>query len=101
VGGSKERGKVDRVARRYFVRGNVQGVGYRAFAVMAGKSAGVDGWTRNLDDGRVEVYAVGDPVRLSNLEGQLRMGPRWADVRGVEASEDVVDAKIRGFQIRY
>ncbi len=90
-----------RQARRYLVRGSVQGVGYRAFAVRAANTAGVEGWTRNLDDGRVEVYAVADPGILSDFEGLLRRGPRFADVRGVEVAEDVIDAKIRGFQIRY
>jgi acylphosphatase len=89
------------VARRYFVSGRVQGVGYRAFAVLAGRQAGVEGWARNLDDGRVEVYAVGTPSQLSDLEGQLRMGPRMSDVRGVEILEDVPDSRIAGFNIKY
>jgi acylphosphatase len=45
------------------------------------------GYVRNLDDGRVEVYAAGPPDKLSELAGALRKGPRLADVRGVEEQE--------------
>jgi len=42
---------------------------------------------RNLDDGRVEVYAAGLPDKLSDLSAALRKGPRFSDVRGVEEQE--------------
>ena len=52
------------IAKRYFIRGRVQGVGFRYFAQRAAAELGVTGYTRNLDDGRVEVYAVGTPDQL-------------------------------------
>jgi len=75
------------IARRWFVRGRVQGVGYRWFAQRAADSLGLAGYARNLDDGRVEVYAVGPVAQLEKLAGLLYTGPRWADVRGVEEQE--------------
>jgi acylphosphatase len=42
-------------AKRYFIRGRVQGVGFRYFAQREAVQLGVRGYTRNLDDGRVEV----------------------------------------------
>ncbi len=77
-------------ARRFVVRGRVQGVGYRYFAQRAAESLGVSGYVRNLDDGRVEVYAVGPQQKLSELAGRLYQGPRWADVRGVDEEEAAV-----------
>ena len=74
-------------ARRWFVRGRVQGVGYRYFAQRAAESLGLRGYARNLDDGRVEVYAAGPETKLSELAGMLYRGPRWADVRGVDEEE--------------
>lgn len=74
-------------ARRWFVRGRVQGVGYRYFAQRAAESLGLSGYVRNLDDGRVEVYAVGPEKKLSDLVGMLHKGPRWADVHGVSEEE--------------
>ena len=78
------------IARRWFVRGRVQGVGYRYFAQRSAAALGLAGYTRNLDDGRVEVYAVGPPARLKELGGLLYRGPRWADVRGVDEQEAAV-----------
>jgi len=78
-------------ARRWLVRGRVQGVGYRWFAQRAAAELGLTGYTRNLDDGRVEVYAAGPVEKLSELAGKLHHGPRWADVRGVEEQEAAVE----------
>ena len=75
------------IARRYLIRGRVQGVGFRYFAQRVAADIGVNGYTRNLDDGRVEVYAIGSSEQLSELSGRLWKGPRLADVRGVEEQE--------------
>ncbi len=85
-------------ARRYFVRGRVQGVGYRWFVERVAAELGLAGYVRNLDDGRVEVYAAGSPAALAELSGMLWKGPRWADVRGVDEQEAAVE-KRTGFHI--
>jgi acylphosphatase len=77
-------------ARRWYVRGRVQGVGYRAFAQRSAQSLGLTGYARNLDDGRVEVYAAGPADKVAELTPLLHRGPRWADVRGVEEQEAAV-----------
>jgi acylphosphatase len=74
-------------ARLYLVRGRVQGVGYRDYAQRVATMLGLAGYVRNLDDGRVEVYATGPPNKLSDLSAALRKGPRLSDVRGVEEQE--------------
>jgi acylphosphatase len=79
------------VARRYFVRGRVQGVGFRWFVEKAAADLDLTGYVRNLDDGRVEVYAVGPLDKLSELAGLLWKGPRWSDVRGVDEQEAAVE----------
>jgi acylphosphatase len=85
-------------ARRWIVRGRVQGVGFRYFAQHAAADLGLTGYARNLDDGRVEVYAAGAEERLQQLAGLLHRGPRWADVRGVEEQEAAVH-QYGGFRI--
>lgn len=90
--------KKDKVARRYFVRGRVQGVGFRYFVQHSGSLLGLDGYARNLDDGRVEVYARGTAEQLRELSGLLWKGPRMSDVRGVEEEESAPES-IRGFHI--
>ena len=74
-------------ARRYFVRGRVQGVGYRYYVERTALDLGLSGYARNLDDGRVEVYAAGTPEQVAELSGYLRKGPRWSEVRGVDEQE--------------
>jgi len=86
-------------ARRWLVRGRVQGVGFRYFVQRKAVELGLDGWTRNLDDGTVEVYAAGPLERLSDLAAALHVGPRMAEVRGVDELEDVV-RKTAGFSVR-
>jgi acylphosphatase len=74
-------------ARRYLVSGRVQGVGYRDYAQRVATSLGLTGFVRNLDDGRVEVYAAGRPEQLADLASALHKGPRLSEVRGVEERE--------------
>jgi acylphosphatase len=87
------------VAKRWFVEGLVQGVGFRYFVQKEATALGVRGWARNLDDGRVEVYAVGASKQLSDLAAILHAGPRMAQVRSVEEREDTVE-DLSGFRIR-
>lgn len=77
-------------AKRWFVRGRVQGVGYRDFAQRAAVAMGLTGYAHNLDDGRVEVYAVGPADKLSELAGILHHGPRLGEVHGVEEHEAAI-----------
>ncbi len=77
----------------------MQGVGFRYFVQTKATELELEGWARNLDDGRVEVYAVGPPERLSDLAAALHIGPRVADVRSVEELEDAVQ-ELFGFFVR-
>jgi acylphosphatase len=90
--------KNEKTARRYIVRGRVQGVGYRYFARNAALAIGLRGYARNLDDGTVEVYASGAPEQLSELAGLLWKGPRFAEVRGVEEQEAAIENR-GGFDV--
>jgi len=79
-------------ARRYFVRGRVQGVGYRYFVQRAATRLGLTGYVRNLEDGRVEVHAEGDNRALSDLAGLLSKGPPGALVHSVNEEESSAHA---------
>jgi len=86
-------------ARRYIIRGRVQGVGFRWFVESVAKAIGVRGWTRNLDDGTVEVYAVGEPEQHEELVSRLWVGPGAARVEDVRQQEAEIE-KLSGFHIR-
>ncbi|MBI4875987.1 MAG: acylphosphatase [Acidobacteria bacterium] len=87
------------VARRFFVSGRVQGVGYRYFVERHAGQLGLDGYARNLDDGRVEVYTAGSRETVNELARLLRQGPRWSDVREVQELEAPAE-RCHGFRIR-
>lgn len=78
-------------ARRYYVSGMVQGVGYRFFVQRVAARLGIAGYVKNLPDGRVEVYAIGSAEKLRELGGELKRGPRAASVDEVgEVEEEVL-----------
>ena len=89
-----------RVARRYVVRGRVQGVGFRYFTHAAAVQAGVGGWVRNNPDGTVEIAAVGEPDTLVRLEQEIRRGPPGARVDQVAVRDDPAAAAELYFRIR-
>jgi len=92
----------DRTARRFFVSGIVQGVGYRFFAQRAARRLGISGYARNLRDGRVEVYAVGTEIVLETFRTELRRGPAAASVSHLEVEKTVVDSQYSvEFSIEY
>jgi acylphosphatase len=83
-----------------FVRGRVQGVGFRWWVRARALELGLVGHARNTDDGRVEVVAEGDPETLQRLldllaeqpSGHHRPGrvesvstPLWGRPQGVNA----------------
>jgi len=74
--------------RRFWVRGLVQGVFFRASTAREATRLGLTGWARNLDDGRVEVLACGLPDAVDALAAWLRDGPPQARVEGVEARDE-------------
>jgi acylphosphatase len=73
---------------RFLVSGMVQGVGFRWFVARHARSLGLRGHARNLSDGRVEVVVSGPPESLARLEQLLLAGPAYAQVEGVERSEE-------------
>ncbi len=87
-------------ARRYIVRGRVQGVGFRWFVDFEARQLGLAGWVRNLPDGTVEALAMGTQEQLAALYQKLKKGPRAARVDEVLESpaEPVEGLKTFGIQ---
>jgi len=78
---------VETQAKRFFVSGRVQGVGFRFFAERTATSLGVGGYVKNLYDGRVEVYAIGSAEQIDGLKNALQRGPRMAGVDRVDEQD--------------
>ena len=87
------------IARRYIVRGRVQGVGFRWFVDYEARQLGLAGWVRNNFDGTVEVLAVGSEQQQTALRRKLRQGPRAARVDEVKESPAEPVADLTTFRI--
>ena len=72
------------VARKFSIRGEVQGVGYRFFAQRAAARHQVVGYVRNCPDGTVEALVEGSDSSVEAFKHDLATGPQWAVVDQVE-----------------
>lgn len=87
--------------KHWFVSGQVQGVGFRAFTYESATDLKLKGWVRNLSDGRVEIVAEGDAATIGKLLEKVKKGPQFGRVDGVK--EGTVDSKEKlgeKFEIR-
>lgn len=73
-----------KVARKFLISGEVQGVGYRFFAQRAAARHQIVGYVRNLKDGRVEAFAEGIAADVEAFKHDLATGPAYASVANVE-----------------
>ena len=85
-------------ARRAILSGQVQGVGFRAFAQRAARETGVRGWVRNLPDGTVETAVEGEDAAVERYLDRLRRGPRVGQVTAV-TEEDLPPQGFQAFEI--
>ena len=74
----------DRVRAHVFIAGRVQNVNFRTYTRDEARRAGVDGWVKNLDDGRVEAVFEGTRGGVQRLVSWCYSGPPSAEVEHVE-----------------
>jgi acylphosphatase len=89
----------ERIARKFFIRGDVQGVGYRFFAQRVAARHQVVGYVKNLDDGRVEVLAEGPAPQVEAFKHELLTGPRFSSVDHIEEINLDVAGSYSSFRI--
>ena len=90
----------DRVRVHVFVSGTVQGVYYRANTRDTARERGVDGWVRNLEDGRVEAVFEGDEASVKAMIEWCHSGSPRATVDDVDVEYEPPEGES-GFEIRY
>jgi acylphosphatase len=69
------------------IRGRVQAVGFRAWALFEAEALGLRGWVRNRRDGSVEALLIGAEESIAAMIEACRRGPPAARVTAVESSE--------------
>ena len=72
------------VARKFVISGEVQGIGFRYFAMRSAARHQVLGYVRNLEDGRVEALAEGPPQAVEEFKHDLAAGPANSHVNHFE-----------------
>jgi acylphosphatase len=87
------------VRRRVHVAGRVQGVWFRESCRDRALAAGVSGWVRNLDDGRVEVVLEGPAAAVDDVVAWCRRGPPRARVDRVDRVDEEPVGE-QGFRVR-
>ena len=87
-------------AKHYLVRGRVQGVGYRYFALEAAERRGIVGYVRNLPGGEVEVHAEAEETTLELFRQELESGPRMARVTAIVETDVPVSGLYSSFLLR-
>jgi acylphosphatase len=83
-----------------WVRGRVQGVGFRWWVRSRALELGLVGWARNLPDGRVEVVAEGGEAACRQLVATLCGGGSPGRVVGVVERWSTARGEARSFTER-
>ncbi|MEM4703846.1 MAG: acylphosphatase [Candidatus Bathyarchaeia archaeon] len=89
-----------KVRAHVIVNGKVQGVFFRSETRFEAKKRGVNGWVRNLPDGRVEAVFEGEETNVKELIEFCRKGPPGAKVTSVEVSWEKWTGEFKSFEIR-
>ena len=89
----------DRYRRRVLISGLVQNVWFRATTAKQAARAGVDGWVRNLADGRVEAVLEGTEDAVNEMIDFCSRGPEMARVDRIEVVEENPE-NLESFRIR-
>jgi len=75
------------VHRYVLIRGQVQGVGFRAWTEVTALERRLQGWVRNRRDGSVEALFTGLETDVSAMIEECRYGPSGARVDFVDQRE--------------
>ncbi|MBF0408618.1 MAG: acylphosphatase [Candidatus Riflebacteria bacterium] len=84
------------------IKGDVQGVGFRAFARRNAQKLGVCGWVKNRIDEAVEIVVEGTREAVDEMVKLMRSGPNFSHITELEFMEDkeIQDLVHSEFQIR-
>jgi acylphosphatase len=92
---------MDEIRAHVYVSGKVQGVYFRATTRDEAREYGVNGWVRNLDNGRVEAVFEGEKEDVEEMVEFCHEGSRAARVEDVEVEREEPTGGFDGFGIRY
>ncbi len=95
--------KAESVLKRahIFIEGRVQGVGFRYFIQTNAGEMGINGWVKNLSDGRVEAVFEGPKEKVMNMVERCKRGPGASRVENINLKWDEIDKTLQSFNVKY
>lgn len=87
--------------KHIFISGRVQGVGFRHYTRKNAEALGVNGWVKNLPDGRVEAVFQGDEGQVEKLIQRCRKGPVASYVKDVKIENDSGEEDYENFSVEF
>ena len=91
----------NKVRKHIYISGRVQGVGFRANARQKAQIYGVNGWIKNLLDGRVEAVVEGEGESVQQMIKFLKRGPSFANVTNINIDDEPPTGNFNNFSIKY
>ncbi len=73
---------------RLYITGTVQDIFFRAFVKENAEKLNVKGFVRNLEDGRLEVFAEGNVDEVNKIIELCKKGPKHAQIKNVEVKPE-------------
>ncbi|MEW6618513.1 MAG: acylphosphatase [bacterium] len=84
-----------------YISGDVQGVFFRAYTQDSAKRLEINGWVKNLPDGRVEAVFEGEEAQVEKIISWCHKGPPGASVKNVEMTYEDYTGEFSTFEIKY
>ena len=69
---------------RLYIEGIVQGIFFRSFIKENAERYNVKGFTRNLEDGRVEIFLEGDTNSVNTMIELCKKGPKHSQIKNIQ-----------------
>lgn len=90
----------DNVRAHIWVKGRVQGVGFRAFVQQNAVQIGVSGWVRNVSWDTVETVAEGEKERVERFLDTVKRGPTASRVDDSRVEWENSTGEFRSFSVK-
>jgi acylphosphatase len=90
-----------KIRAHVYVSGKVQGVFFRSETADLAQRLGINGWVRNLSDGRVEALFEGEKEQVEEEIGFCRRGPPGAYVQDLDVRWEDWRGDFREFKVLY
>ena len=84
-----------------FIEGRVQGVGFRHFTKINAEEIGIQGWVKNLPDGRVEAVFEGPVDHLREMIDLCEQGPGASRVDNIDFEIEEASGEFSSFEVSY